>query len=395
MYRRKPDGVLTKPQRKVVGFSTLRLLPVGEKQKRKNHVAQTKPLTDFFESESFNNSEVIYKRKQRDFEIAERERNKPPPEKPVKVDYDFDVDWFSGYTFRFPPPISIKKGCHQAIRKPLALSFGKQTVSDVKDWSDKPFSTLDLDYKKAFPLLLKRVSEAEEKDLVFVKTETRRHSIVTTDYMTGNISLTNNSGKETKYHVFPLLYEEPESSSSGSDMKYPWSNDSNDDDDDDGSRPTGLIASKESSEESIIVEELAPPGWPAGWNPKARRSSIAGGPKLQKSNAPRVVRRTSMDYGGMPFSFRIPPAMETLKEDSTSDDEPNINREDVIGLFCHQDKDFDIKHAEETMEHLNQNLETLENFLKNYNSISTISNTSICSVLSMTTNEAAADGVEK
>ncbi|XP_033115799.1 uncharacterized protein LOC117115983 [Anneissia japonica] len=342
--------IITKPIQRKVGCPTLRLLPVGERQSKKNHTAQTKPFTDYFESESFNKSEVIVKQKQRHSEITEREKYKEPPKEPPRLHCNFDVDWFSGYTFKFPPPISIKPGCHQALRRPLPLSFGVNSVAEISEWSDKPFSTLDLDYKKAFPLLLKRVSETEEKDLVFVQTETRRHSIVTTDYMAGEISLRNNKGRDMKFQVFPMFHEEHESSSS--DVEYPSSYEIN------------------TSKTELTDESGRKDGWPADWNLNARRLSIAGAPRIHQSSGPRIVRRQSIDYGGLPFTFR-PPVMDTLDEDSSDENKPEFKKDDVKQLFCNKSQEFDVKHAEEIMAHMDHNLETLEKFLQNYNSVST------------------------
>ncbi|XP_022104816.1 uncharacterized protein LOC110986861 [Acanthaster planci] len=240
---------------------------------------------------------------------------------------------------------------------------------DIDDWADKPFSTIAsggaLGYRDLFPLLMQRCTEAEEKDTTQVQTETRRHSIVTTDYLTGMIKLEGTGGEHVHMNVFPVLHVVV----------------SSDEDDDEGSP----LDSTDRSELATTPDDalcsprtdhgLVSPRRPSVQFPATqRRSSLTpSGYSGRASISPgaarsRVIRRRSVDHGSLALSFAR--ALEAASDAMTPISEGREGQNETAG------EDFDVKHAEETMIQMAQNLQTLEEFLEGSSSNSSVSDTS-------------------
>ncbi|XP_072030446.1 uncharacterized protein [Amphiura filiformis] len=263
----------------------------------------------------------------------------------------------------------VKQKTFYGLRRPLEDGTTIEIESgdiDLEQWADKPYSTVGcalIGYKDIFPLHMKKVTKAEEKDGKQVQTETRRQSVVTADYLHGRITVKNSKdGSHAHFGVFPMLHAILSSPSDSSD-------------DDDEYLPVTKSTQSSAMSSSISVpltKRLAVQSPSSGYNIQRRRISMAAGRHIDHPQQ-RVVRRRSLDYGGVSLAFvraleAASQAMKSIQEnreevEDDEDDETKSHPKSTIFADAARAV-FDSKYAEETMDHLDGNLRTLETFLE-------------------------------
>ena len=260
---------------------------------------------------------------------------------------------------------------------------------DLEEWSDKPYSTVAchaFGYQDIFPLHMQKVTEAEDKDNKQIQTETRRHSIITTDYLHGRIKVENSvDGNDVHLAVFPILH---------TIVSSPSESESEDDNE---SSERSAQSSAKGSTDSISELKKLPVEFPPGYSPHRRRISVDFQPGSNSQQRrisiaaarhigipqPKVVRRRSLDYSGVSKAFvhaleAASMAMKSIQEDK--EDEGLATSVKPRSTFSEAAKAvFDSKYAEETMQHLEGNLRTLECFLESSSSSSSVLNSEIAS----------------
>ncbi|XP_041467701.1 uncharacterized protein LOC121418062 [Lytechinus variegatus] len=293
------------------------------------------------------------------------------------------------------------------LRRPLNAAEQRVVAAmpayekDHKEWVDKPYSTVYTGWKGydgRYPLLMQLNSESEDKDVTVIQTETRRMSLVTTDYSKGTIKLAGDD-EEVKYAVFPLLHRVIESE------------DEEEDDEDTGSgtdeendrRPPPLLpqdlldrlaaiaASSNDAEDSDESGEAEPPpGWLEHKNTRMhaeRRLSITTRPCAEK---PRMLKRRSLDYGSLFYHHErnelesMGSITEVAEEEPSSptsigDDEEETSVPPAGTWARSMMKDSSksrqsksakeremIRRAEREMEHMDEHLQKLEDFLNRF-----------------------------
>ena len=254
-------------------------------------------------------------------------------------------------------PIAPRCTCMDPTDGQLPVLAIEQPV-DIDDWAYKPFSTIvsggAAGYRGHFPLLMQKCTEAAEKDTIQVQTETRRHSVVTTNYLTGRIKLESTGHKSVNLSVFPVLHVVLSSSEDEDEL-------SSSDAGDDYEQEDELANLRPHAAQSTSEHEMPTPRRrsPAASNSgqQRRRSSLAPGSLPGRrpqgpGTSPRVVRRRSIDQSSLAQSFAkaLEAAMTPISEEEKRAVSPG--------------EEFDVKHAEETMIHMAQNLQTLEKFLQ-------------------------------
>ena len=333
----------------------------------------------YFDSPNYEHLDCVIQRREEKRIADEKQRQRELEEESRKPVYP-KTDFSALQPDSTPPP--RPKQTYYGLRRPLE-NGEKIPIEpgdiDLEDWSDKPYSTIAcqmLGYQDIYPLLMQKITASAEKDTQKVQTETRRHSLIEADYHNGRIKLQKgNKSKPVQYAVFPMLHRVIEDPS-----------DEEDEDEDAATAHSPEIippdeASPSCSSASEVDDFYSESGTglsrlrielPSGFSPQRRRISIAGNVRNPVSPQVHVVRRRSLDYGGVSTAFvkALEAASKAMKSIDESDDE-----EDGEHHHHHQHMQgtafanaaravFDPKYAEETMTHLDDNLHTLEAFLQ-------------------------------
>ena len=167
----------------------------------KSQAGQNTPDRLFFHSDNFQNLDLIQRRLEEGIRRSqvrarqERARREALVEKVSSTELGYFSQLF--YADGNPKPKKTRAPPQKffGLRRPLNAA-DKRVVDamplwekDHREWTDKPYSTVypgHLGYKGRFPLLMHINSESEDKDVTVIQTETRRKSLVTTNYGTGN-----------------------------------------------------------------------------------------------------------------------------------------------------------------------------------------------------------------
>lgn len=310
---------------------------------------QHTPDLDFFDSENFWSLESTHKRHEVDAREEMRKARRERSRRTALVERSFtpEIGYYS-QMFRAdgnPKPKSLPEPPHTfyGLRRPLNAQDQRVVAAlpayekDHKEWVDKPYSTVytgQFGYTDSYPLLMQINSEAEDKDVTVIQTETRRKSLVTTNYASATIELVGDS-EEIKFAVFPILHRVVESDDEDDDDDE-FDNDDDDDDktgeENEGSMPKNrpppllpqdmldrlaTIAGQNQDDEEDEEDDFAepPPGWLEHRNTRMhteRRLSITTRPCPEK---PRMLKRRSLDYGSLFYHHEIE-NMDTIGEDN-------------------------------------------------------------------------------
>ena len=165
-----------------------------------SQAGQHTPDRNFFESDNFHQLEVIQRRLEEGIRRAQnrarqdRARREALVEKVSSPELGYYSQLFCADGNPKPKKTKAPPQIFFGLRRPM--NAADQRVVDAlpvwekdhKEWTDKPYSTVypgHLGYEGRFPLLMHINSESEDKDVTVIQTETRRKSLVTTDYATG------------------------------------------------------------------------------------------------------------------------------------------------------------------------------------------------------------------
>ena len=334
----------------------------------------------FFEGDNYEKLDCTTRRKKEKQLAAEalarEEGETQRQEKPIAR--ETNQDKFLNAELETEKPQSKKKPFY-GLRRPLEDGTTIEVEPgelDLEEWSDKPYSTVACHalsgYQDIFPLHMQKVTEAEDKDSKQIQTETRRHSVITTDYLHGRIKVENSvDGNDVHLGVFPMLHtilSSPSESESEDDKEPP---------------ERSAQSSAKSSTDTLSELKKLPVEFPPGYNPQQRRISVDFQPGRNTQQRrisiaaarhigipqPKVVRRRSLDYSGVSKAFvhaleAASMAMKSIQENK-EDEESEISTRPRRSTFSEAAKAvFDPKYAEETMQHLEGNLRTLESFLE-------------------------------
>ncbi|XP_071491511.1 uncharacterized protein [Diadema antillarum] len=383
---------------------------------------QNKPDNDFFDSDNF---QLLVLTRQRGEETCrkavlkarrERRRRQALIDRSTSQEIGFYSQLFRADGNRKPRKPGAPPQTFFGLRRPLNKHEQRVVAAlpcwekSFQEWADKPFSTVFHGYNAYdghFPLLMQVNSESEDKGVTVIQTETRRKSMVITNYADATIKLEGDD-QAVCYAVFPILHvviESAESSESSDAYSSTNSNGSSDETSTPRNRPppllpqdvldrlTAIAAQSQSNDGNNDDDESdeSDVGPPKGWLERQqqrtqgeRRLSITTRPCAEK---PRMLKRRSLDYGSLFYHHEVE-SMDAIAEDGDEENSPSPSgggsvshsplsivkgsregtwaMETKAKLRESKDRDLSdiIRRAEREMELMDTNLHKLEKFLE-------------------------------